>query len=299
MISAIQNNLVGSTDKPPVPPLPANLNFMDIFDGATRAATQGVDPASAPVASAATVQTAVAAASIPSAAIPAPNTSTAQTATSAAPANSGDPNVQTWLNSYYTEMSATNPAVSATSADISYQPAAGAGSYYTADSIIGPDQVYTQAIYNQNGNAFASMTGENAANLTSQLPGIPDATAQQEFDTLLSNENANRLATGSAIDTSAYWSDPGPVTVNGHTYTSQELGYAGPCQSSGPQPIYLSANEQIAGTNTFCVPGYTGTVTGLQPGRYYTLQQLEQAGLPSGQPDAQSHPGSWSMTQSS
>ena len=113
MISAIQNNLVGSSDKPPVPPLPANLNFMDIFDGATRAATQGVGPASAPVVSAATVQTAVAAASIPSAASPAANTSTAQTATSAAPANSGDPNVQTWLNSYYTEMAATNPLVSA------------------------------------------------------------------------------------------------------------------------------------------------------------------------------------------
>jgi hypothetical protein len=29
-----------------------------------------------------------------------------------------------------------------------------------------------------------------------------------------------------------------------------------------------------------------------QPGRYYTLQQLEQAGLKAGQPDAQFHPGS-------
>src|ERR1022692_977981 len=63
-------------------------------------------------------------------------------------------------------------------------------------------------------------------------------------------------------------------------------------------PIYISQANQIQGTNTFSVPGYTGTVTGIQPGLYYTLQQLEQAGLQSGQPDAQFHPGSWTTTQS-
>jgi hypothetical protein len=88
------------------------------------------------------------------------------------------------------------------------------------------------------------------------------------------------------------------MTVNGITYTSQELGYAGPGQSSGPQPIFISQANQIPGTNTFSVPCYNGTVSGIQPGRYYTLQQLEKAGLPAGQADGQAHPGSWTLTQS-
>ncbi|MGA3044180.1 MAG: hypothetical protein ABSF54_25675, partial [Bryobacteraceae bacterium] len=124
-------------------------------------------------------------------------------------------------------------------------------------------------------------------------PGIPATAAQQAYDALLANENAQRLASGQPIDTAAYWSDPGPVSYDGVTYTSQELGYAGPGQSSGAEPIYIS--QAIPGTNTFAVPGYSGTVTGIEPNRYYTLQQLEQAGLQAGQPDAQFHPGSWSV----
>jgi hypothetical protein len=219
----------------------------------------------------------------------------AASAGSAAQTGLGDPDVQAWLNSYYTERSGGNPQ-GASVPNIPYEGAPGAGSNYSANSVYGPDQIYTQALYNQNGYLFANMTGSSPANFTSQLPGIPTQQAQQEFDSLLANENAQRLASGQPIDTTAYWSDPGPITVNGQTYTSQELGYAGPAQSSGAEPIYISQGDQIPGTNTFSVPGYSGTVTGLQPDRYYTLQQLEQAGLKSGQPDAQFHPGSWSST---
>ena len=211
----------------------------------------------------------------------------------------GDPDVQGWLNSYYAEQKANNPlaASDGLSAATSYQPAAGAGSNFSADSVYGPDQVYAQALANQVGNAFATLTGDKAAELTSQLPGIPSQQAQQEFDRRLALENLDRLQSGQPIDTTAYWSDPGPITTGGVTYTSQQLGYAGPGQSSGPQPIYISEADQIPGTNTFGVPGYDGTVTGITPGRYYTLQQLENAGLPAGQPDAQFHPGSWTTTQ--
>ncbi|HTT65902.1 MAG TPA: hypothetical protein VMG35_28825, partial [Bryobacteraceae bacterium] len=195
-----------------------------------------------------------------------------------------DPDVQDWLNSYYAERGDPN------SASIPWQPAAGAGSNYNADSLYGPDQIYTQALYNQNGYLFATQTGMNPANLTSQLPPIPSEAVQNEYDHLLATQNAERLASGQPIDTAAYWSDPGPVTLNGVTYTSQELGYAGPGQSSGPEPIYISIGHQIPGTDKFSVPGYSGTVTGIQPNRYYTLQQLEQAGLQVGQPDAQYHP---------
>jgi len=211
----------------------------------------------------------------------------------------GDPDVQGWLNSYYAERKANNPLVASDglSATTSYQPAAGAGSNFSADSVYGPDQIYAQALANQVGNAFATLTGDKAAELTSQLPGIPSQQAQQEFDRRLALENLDRLQSGQPIDTTAYWSDPGPITTGGVTYTSQQLGYAGPGQSSGPQPIYISEADQIPGTNTFGVPGYDGTVTGIEPGRYYTLQQLENAGLPAGQPDAQFHPGSWTTTQ--
>jgi hypothetical protein len=210
----------------------------------------------------------------------------------------GIPDVQGFLNSYYAEQSAADPTagVSGLSANTSYQPAAGAGNNFPTGSVYGPDAIYTQALANQVGNAFASMTGDNPAEFTSQLPGIPTLQAQQQFDQRLANENALRLASGQPIDTTAYWSNPGSITVGGTTYTAQELGYAGPGQSSGPQPIYISSANQV-GANTFSVPGYNGTVTGIQPGRYYTLQQLEQAGLKSGQPDAQFQPGSWTNTQ--
>jgi hypothetical protein len=161
--------------------------------------------------------------------------------------------------------------------------------------VYGPEQIFTQAMANQAGNDFASKTGDNPAQFTSQLPGLPTAQAQNEYDSSLALENAQRLSTGQPIDTAAYWSDPGPLNYMGNTYTSQELGYAGPGQSSGPEPIYISQGDQIRETGTYSVPGYSGTVTGIQPNRYYTLQQLEQAGLKSGQPDAQFHPGSWPL----
>jgi len=200
----------------------------------------------------------------------------------------GDPDVQGWLNSYYAEMG------DASEANAPFQAAPGAANNYPAGSVYGPEQVYTQALYNQGGTEFAALTGGSPADFTSQLPGIPTTAAQNEYDALLANENAQRLASGQPIDTAAYWSDPGPVNYDGVIYTSHELGYAGPGQSSGPEPIYIS--QAIPGTNTFSVPGYSGTVTGLQPNRYYTLQQLEQAGLKAGQPDAQFHPGSWSIS---
>jgi hypothetical protein len=203
----------------------------------------------------------------------------------------GDPDVQAWLNSYWTEQGAPGEA------NISYQPAQGAGSNYPANGIWGPDAIYAQALANQAGNAFAKLTGDDPVSLTSKLPGIPTRQAQDEYNQRLALENAYRLASGQPIDTTAYWSDPGSITLDGTTYTSAELGYAGPAQSSGPQPIFISDANQVA-PNTYSVPGYTGTVTGIQPGRFYTLQQLQQAGLPSGQPDGQFHPGSWSETQS-
>jgi len=232
--------------------------------------------------------------------------STAATAKVSQPADAnsgeelGDPDVQDWLNSFYTQQAALNlPGDQAMglNATVSYEPASGAPDLYSPDSMYGPDQIYQQALANQVGNQFATLSGANAADLTGQLPGIPTVQAQQAFDNWLAQTNAQRLASGQAIDTSAYWSDPGPVTLDGVTYTSAQLGYCGPGQSSGPEPIYIAANNQV-GTNTFTVPGYSGTVTGIQPNRYYTLQQLEAAGLKAGQPNAQLNPGSWSETES-
>lgn len=202
-----------------------------------------------------------------------------------------DPDVQGWLDSYWTERGA------ASEANVSYQPANGAANNFPAGSVYGPDAIYAQALANQNGNSFAGMTGDNPVEFTSQLPGIPSQQAQQEFDRRLALENLDRLQSGQPIDTTAYWSDPGPITTGGVTYTAQELGYAGPGQSSGAQPIYISDANRLQGTDTFSVPGYAGAVTGIQPGRYYTLQQLEQAGLKAGQPDGQFHPGSWTTTE--
>jgi hypothetical protein len=209
----------------------------------------------------------------------------------------GIPDVQGFLNTYYADQLAADPVAGASglSANTSYQPAAGAGNNFPAGSVYGPDAIYTQALANQIGNAFANMTGDNPAEFTSQLPGVPTVQAQQEFDRRLALENAQRLESGQPIDTTPYWSNPGSITVGGTTYTAQELGYAGPAQSSGPQPIYISSANQV-GANTFSVPGYNGTVSGITPGRYYTLQQLEQAGLKAGQPDAQFQPGSWTTT---
>jgi hypothetical protein len=204
----------------------------------------------------------------------------------------GEPDIQSYLNQYWSAAEQPNAG------NISYPPAQGAGDNYPAGSVYGPDAVYTQAVANQIGNFFAGLAGSNPASLTSQLPGIPRQQVQQQFDQTLALENANRLASGQPIDTSAYWGDPGPVSLNGVTYTSQELGYVGPGQSSGPQPIFISVANLVPGTTgTFSVGGYSGTVTGIQAGRYYTLQQLEQAGLPARQPDTQFQPGSWSTTQ--
>jgi hypothetical protein len=269
MIQAMYNQRLEVLERPPGQTAAGSANFAELFGDATKTATQGAalsaafaDSVSGPVSP-----------------VPAAETSL------------GDPDVQGWLNSYYAERGA------ASAANTSYQPATGAGNNFPAGSVYGPDAIYAQALANQVGNSYASLTGDNAAEFTSQLPGIPSQPAQQEFDRRLALENLQRLESGQPIDTTAYWSDPGAITTGGHTYTSQELGYAGPGQSSGPQPIYISIANQIQGTDTFSVPGYTGTVTGIQPGRYYTLQQLEQAGLKSGQPDAQFHPGSWSTTQ--
>lgn len=209
----------------------------------------------------------------------------------------GDPDVQDWLNSYYKERAATNPQESASDANVPYQPAAGKGvDSYPAGSVYGPDQVYVQALYNQNDGLFSTLMGQDPSSAMSQLPGIPTQAAQQAWDQQLAVMNAQRLASGQPIDTSAYWSDPGSLNYDGHVYTSAELGYAGPGQSSGPEPIYISSGNQIPGTNNFMVPGYSGIVTGIQPNKFYTLQQLEQAGLKAGQPDTQYHPGSWTLT---
>ena len=206
----------------------------------------------------------------------------------------GDPDVQQWLESYCERGGATNVTISPSS----YQAAPGAGNGYQNCSY-GPDAIYNQALCNVVGNAYAASTGDNAALFTSQLPGIPSKQAQADYDAELASKNLQRLESGQPIDTSAYWSDPGPLSAGGVTYTSAQLGYAGPGQSSGPEPIYLSSTSQIQGTDSFELPGYTGTVTGLQPGRYYTLQELEAAGLPKGQEGNQLNPGSWSLTPSS
>jgi hypothetical protein len=270
MIHAMSNQRFESMERPLSQTAAAGGDFAELFGDVTRSANRGT-------------------------ALPAPAADSAPgTVSTASPAATslGDPDVQGWLNSYFAELGV------ASEANMSYQPAPGAASNYTAASVYGPDQIYTQAIYNQGGNAFAALTGSNPAEFTSQLPGIPSAQAQQEYDSLLANENAQRLASGQPIDTAAYWSDPGPVDYAGTIYTSQELGYAGPAQSAGPEPIYISQGEQIQGTNTFMVPGYSGTVTGIKANQYYTLQQLEQAGLKAGQPDAQYYPGSWTTTPS-
>ncbi len=210
----------------------------------------------------------------------------------------GQPDVQAWLESYYTEMAAANPLGNYTgAATMSYESGQGSGSNFGANSVFGPDAIFAQALQNQAGNAFAQMTGGSGASLTSQLPGVPTSQAQGEFDRRLALENAQRLASGQPIDTTAYWSDPGPMTFDGVTYTSKDLGYAGPGQSAGAEPIYISTANQV-GPNTYNVPGYNGTVSGIQPGRYYTLAQLEKAGLAAGQADAQFHPGSWSEVES-
>ena len=268
MIQAIYNQRFEVGERPPGQTAARHEDFAGLFGDATNSATQGAALPATPPASA----------SIPANTVP------------AAPATLGDPDIQGWLNSFFTEMGAPSDA------NMPYQAAAGAPAIYTANGVYGPDQIYEQALYNQGGNAFAGLTGSNPANFTSQLPGIPTTQAQQSFDQDLALENAQRLASGQPIDTAAYWSDPGSITFDGHTYTSQELGYAGPGQSAGPEPIYISQGEQIQGTNTFMVPGYQGTVTGIKPNCYYTLQQLEAAGLPSGQPSAQLQPGSWTTT---
>ncbi|HVN05679.1 MAG TPA: hypothetical protein VMT86_14755 [Bryobacteraceae bacterium] len=220
------------------------------------------------------------------------------TASSSNPASAtatslGDPDIQDWLNSYWKQQGDANAA------NISYEAADGAGTAYQTSTVYGPDAIYQQALENQIGNAFGSLTGDSATDLTSKLPGIPSEQVQQQFDYDLAIENAQRLASGQPIDTSAYWTDPGSIDYNGQVFTAQDLGYAGPGQSSGPEPIYISTANQVPGTNTYNVPGYAGTVTGITPGRYYTLQQLEQAGLKPGQPDGQFNPGSWTTNNTS
>jgi len=267
------------------------VTFEMLFEDAAEAAIPKTDVSTATAATASAATASAASASAASASAASASDAAASTA-SAADTSLGDPDVQGWLDSYWAE------AGNASDAHISYQPVAGAPNNYPAGSVIGPDTIYTQALDNQLSTVFSGLTGDNPAEYQSQLPGIPSQQVQQQFDQNLAMENAQRLSLGDAIDTSAYWSDPGPINYEGTTYTSQELGYAGPEQSSGPQPIYISEANQIGTTGTYGVPGYSGTVSGIQPGRYYTLQQLEQAGLQTGQPDTQDHPGSWSTTQS-
>jgi len=268
MIQAMYNQSLDVVERPPSHPAARSDTFRAWFSTATATDTLGTAPPAASANSASAPESTV----------------------SAAGTSLGDPDVQGWLNTYYTEQGDLSAA------NTSYQPATGAGNNFAVGGVWGPDAIFAQALANQAGNAFASMTGDNPAEFTSQLPGIPTQQAQQQFDQMLAIENAERLASGQPIDTTAYWSDPGPITLDGVTYTSQQLGYAGPGQSSGPEPIYVSQANQV-GTDTYSVPGYNGTVTNIQPGRYYTLQQLEQAGLTAGQPDAQFHPGSWTLTQ--
>lgn len=269
MIQAMSSHPFEAMERPLRQMQAGRADFAELFGGATPDATKRVNRPDPPGES-----------------------SSAAASTTPAQSSAGDPDVQDWLNSYYAEMG------NAGAANISYQPAQGAPNNYPDGSVYGPDAIYTQAVDNQIGNSFSALTGEGAAEYTSQLPGVPSEQAQQTFDHNLAMENAQRLSWGQAIDTTAYWSDPGSINYEGVTYTSQELGYAGPCQSAGPQPIYISVANQIQGTDTFTVPGYSGTVKGIQAGKYYTLQQLEAAGLPSGQPDAQFHPGSWTTAPS-
>jgi hypothetical protein len=270
MIQAMNNQSLGVIERPPVQAAAESADFAELFQDAAKANIQKMDQPTPLAASA----------------------SNAQASASDAQATLGDPDVQGWLNTYYAQIG--DP----TDATISDQPATGAGNNYPDGSVYGPDAIYTQALDNQIGNSFAALAGANAADYTGQLPGIPSQQVQQQSDQDLSMENAQRLSTGQAIDTSAYWSDPGSLNFEGTTYTAQELGYAGPGQSSGPQPILISVADEVGTTGTYGVPGYSGTVSGVQPGLFYTLQQLEQAGLPSGQPDTQFHPGSWTTTPS-
>ncbi|HXM40247.1 MAG TPA: hypothetical protein VN924_03295 [Bryobacteraceae bacterium] len=310
MIQAIHNQRIEVMEKPEGQTAPPNADFAALFGAAAKptAPAAGVPSASVdPVSNPAVIpvpvaQTAAGAAgytawfgaaapaAITATAAPSPSVSGPASTAPAIGTSLGDPDVQGWLNSYYAEQGAPSDA------NISYQPAAGAGNNYAAGTVYSPDAIYTQALANQDGNSFATSMGDNAAEFTSQLPGIPSQQVQQQFDQDLALENAGRLASGQAIDTTAYWSDPGSITMGGQTYTAQQLGYAGPGQSSGPLPIYISEADRNAGTDTFSVGGYTGTVTGIQPGKFYTLQQLEQAGLPAGQSSGQFQPGSWTTT---
>jgi hypothetical protein len=256
--------------------------FAELFGAATSPVTK---QAAVPTASTDSTSTSTSTGSSASTGSSSSGSAAATTATSL-----GDPNVQGWLTSFFTEFG------DASAANVSYQPGQGSANDYPTGSVFGPDAIFSQALANQAGNSYATLAGISGATLTSQLPGIPTVQAQQQFDQRLAQENLGRLQSGQPIDTTAYWSDPGPITSGGVTYTSAELGYAGPGQSSGPQPIYISEANQV-GPDTYSVGGYNGTVTGIQPGRFYTLQQLEQAGLPAGQPDAQYHPGSWTTTQ--
>jgi hypothetical protein len=270
MIQAMSNQRFEATERPPGQTAAGSADVAELFQDAAKANIQTMDQPTPLAASA----------------------SNAQASASDAQPTLGDPDVQGWLNTYYAQIG------DSTDAAISDQPATGAGNNYPDGSVYGPDAIYTQALDNQIGNSFAGLTGANAADYTGQLPGIPSPQAQQQSDQELAMENAQRLSWGQAIDTSAYWSDPGSLNFEGTTYTAQELGYAGPGQSSGPQPILISAADEIGTTGTYGVPGYSGTVSGVQPGCFYTLQQLEQAGLSSGQPDTQFHPGSWTLTAS-
>jgi hypothetical protein len=283
MIQAMNNQSFGAIERPQVQTAAGSADFAELFQDAAKANIQKMDqptPLAASASDSVDIASAAQASSEPASTVP------------AAQATLGDPDVQGWLNTYYAQIG------DSTDAAISDQPATGAGNNYPDGSVYGPDAIYTQALDNQIGNSFAGLTGANAADYTGQLPGIPSPQAQQQSDQELAMENAQRLSWGQAIDTSAYWSDPGSLNFEGTTYTAQELGYAGPGQSSGPQPILISAADEIGTTGTYGVPGYSGTVSGVQPGCFYTLQQLEQAGLSSGQPDTQFHPGSWTLTAS-
>lgn len=270
MIQGVSNHLMEVLERAAGQPSAGGADFAALFGDATGTLRSRAVRQSSPDASA----------------------TTASTAATGAGTSLGQPDVQAWLNSYYAEHGDSSAAAT------SYQPAAGAANNFPAGSVFGPDAIFAQAFANQAGNAFATMTGNSAEEFTSQLPGTPSAASQQEFDRRLALENLGRLQSGQPIDTTAYWSDPGSITTGGVTYTSAQLGYAGLGQSSGPQPIYISQANQIGGTDKFSVPGYTGTVSGIQAGRYYSLKQLESAGLAAGQPDAQFYPGSWSSSES-
>lgn len=209
MIQAMHNQLATPIERPHTQGSSPVGNFEELFGDATKTATEG------------TSQSATA-------------TTPAASGSTSTPATLGEPDVQGWLTSYYTEMAATNPLMSPLEANVPFQPASGATNNYSSGSVYGPDQVFTQAVYNQNGYCFASLTGQNPSNFMSQLPGIPTQAAQKEYDTILALTNAQRLATGQPIDTAAYWSDPGSVSYDAVTYTAQELGYAGPGQSWVP-----------------------------------------------------------------